>query len=177
MDELYTDIRKLRDAAFRKRMIPLVRLNGTSDIPWENVARGSASLMKLFPFVQFYDYTKSVTRMRRFLYGELPANYHLTFSRSECNNDACYTILSEGGNVAIVFSTRKGAQLPATWNGYRVIDGDVDDARPSDNQHGANGSPSIKARGVVIGLRAKGKARHDTTGFVIQVGGYKGARK
>src|SRR5947208_2552747 len=54
MSELYRDIRALVRKAYRHKMTPLVRLNGTSDIPWENVARGSASLMRLFPFVRFY---------------------------------------------------------------------------------------------------------------------------
>lgn len=161
---LVKDIKSLERKAKRQRMIPLVRLNGTSDIPWENVSyhypltsNCRCNVMQTFPHIQFYDYTKSYARMWKFINGGLPSNYHLTFSRSECNDDDAVQILKLGGNVAVVFSTRKGEKLPAFWNGYRVIDGDIDDVRPYD--------PS----GVVIGLRAKGKARKDTTGFVVHV--------
>ena len=48
--------------------------------------------------------------------------------------------------------------LPATWYGYRVIDGDKHDYRFLDE------------RGVVVGLRAKGEAKYKDIdfGFVIQ---------
>jgi hypothetical protein len=170
MQELSKDVWRLKDKATRLGMIPLVRLNGTSDIPWENVrSKGYTSLMSYYPGLQFYDYTKHYTRMLMFLDHKLPANYHLTFSRSECNESNCLNILSYGGNVAVVFSTVKGQTLPLTWRGYPVIDGDIDDARPTDNFHSSNGVASLKRTGMVIGLRAKGKARRDMTGFVVQV--------
>lgn len=53
-----------------------------------------------------------------------------------------------------MFAVRKGRPLPATYNGIPVIDGDVSDFRPVD--------PS----GVIVGLRAKGAAIHDSSGFV-----------
>jgi len=107
------------------------------------------NIMEAFSTVQFYDYTKH--RNRR----DLPSNYHLTFSRSEANNDAALEWLAAGGNVAVVFDTKKGQALPETWNGYRVIDGDLTDLRFLDDKN------------VVVGLRAKGPARKDTSGFVV----------
>lgn len=122
--------------------------------------------MAKFPDVQFYDYTKSPRRMLAFVRGKLPANYHLTFSRSECNEPAALDTLSLGGNVAVVFDTKRGAALPATWHGYPVIDGDGSDARFADG--GApQGQASIGRTGVVVGLRAKGRARSDRGGFVV----------
>ena len=164
-ESLGADIRALDRKAGAARMTPLVRLNGTSDIPWENFR---PNLMGQFPHIQFYDYTKSVARLLKFLEGRMPSNYHLTFSRSECNDSACLDVLDAGGNVAVVFDTKKGAALPTHWKGCRVIDGDVDDVRPADNSHGANGSASMSQTGVVVGLRAKGRARKDTSGFVVK---------
>jgi hypothetical protein len=165
VDSLVKDITSLCKQAARKRMVPLVRLNGTSDLPWENIQGTDVySLPRAFPAVQFYDYTKSARRMAQFLQGHTtgawPHNYHLTFSRSERNESDCLEILACGGNVAVVFDTKRGQPLPKDWRGYRVIDGDLDDARPS-NQTSLGG-------GVVIGLRAKGRARKDTSGFVVK---------
>ena len=125
---------------------PCVRLNGTSDIPWEGL-----QIMQRFPDVRFYDYTKNVRRALRFAAGELPPNYHLTFSRSECNERDALSVLEAGGNVAAVFSEG----LPHTWHGFPVIDGDTSDLRFLD--------PCWS----VIGLKAKGKAKRDNSGFVI----------
>lgn len=121
------------------------------------------SIMARFPDLQFYDYTKNPGRAVTNAMGFHPANYHLTFSRSETNERQCLDVLAAGGNVAVVFSTatksgkRPAEALPADWHGYRVVDGDKDDLR------------FLDPRGVVVGLRAKGRAKHDTSGFVVQV--------
>ena len=104
--------------------------------------------MEMFPNVQFYDYTKLENR----IVGQtLPANYHLTFSRAEDNDHKLDDVLKHT-SAAVVFS----GELPATWRGYPVIDGDEHDARFTD-----------AGPGVIIGLTAKGKARHDASGFVV----------
>jgi hypothetical protein len=144
---LDNDIRLLKLKAAKQNLVPCVRLNGTSDLGWEGIAR---ELMLKYPDVQFYDYTKVLGRMLRFLDGKFPANYHLTFSKSESNQDACELVLSNGGNVAIVFKNK-----PESYNGYTVVDGDASDLRFLD---GTN---------VIVGLKAKGKARKDTSGFVV----------
>lgn len=145
--QLEKDIKALVRKASREDLIPCVRLNGTSDLPWL-----ALELADWFPEVQFYDYTKlpqAWTRTR--------SNYHLTFSHSESNETECVNALSHGLSVAVVFDTRKGRELPDTWHGFKVIDGDVSDLRFLD-------TPAS-----VIGLRAKGKiAKHDcTSGFVV----------
>ncbi len=141
-DNVATVIRKAK----AKRMHPVIRLNGTSDIGWERY-----TVIQAFKTTRFYDYTKNFNRMSAFLDGKLPSNYSLTFSRSEANEAQCIDVLRRGGNVAVVF--RK--QLPTHWNGYPVISGDENDLR------------FLDPRGVVVGLTAKGKAKTDTTGFVV----------
>jgi hypothetical protein len=135
--------------ARREEFTPAVRLNVMSDLPWERLAPW---LFTRYPQVQFYDYTKHVRRVL----GRLPANYHLTFSRSETNGEDCLRVLKAGGNVAVVFS---GRDLPPTWNGYRVINGDETDLR------------FLDPRGVVVGLYAKGTAAKDESGFVVPARG------
>jgi hypothetical protein len=144
--EIQAAIRK----ATRENKAPAFRLNLTSDVPWENIKISGKNLMEIFPTVQFYDYTKSPHRMEKFLSGDFPANYHLTFSRSETNGKIADAILASGGNIAIVFKN-----APETYNGKPVVDGDLTDLRFQDG------------RGVVVALKAKGKARRDTSGFVV----------
>jgi hypothetical protein len=146
--ELKAHVRK----ASRLGLRPAARLNGTSDIAWEDtpVPGTSLNIFETFPEIQFYDYTKITARMSK----ALPANYTLTFSRAETLKSKLDTmhVLQSGGNVSAVF----GKHLPATWNGYPVIDGVSHDLR------------FLDARNVIVGLVAKGKARQDKhSGFVI----------
>ena len=142
------DIEFLKKEAASKKLKPCVRLNGTSDLGWEGFAE---YIFKKHPDVQFYDYTKVFSRMQKFLQGKFPPNYHLTFSKSETNLEDCKRVLELGGNIAAVFANG----LPPTWNDYKVVDGDLNDLRFLDGKN------------VIIGLKAKGKARSDTSGFVI----------
>jgi hypothetical protein len=159
MATLRDNVKRLLRMAERQGFTPCVRLNGTSDIGWESEGFG---IMQAFPAVQFYDYTKSAVRMWRYLDGRMPANYHLTFSRSECNDADALGVLSSGGNVAVVFTTRRGEPLPTTWCDYPVIDGDESDLRFLD---GASTRPAHI--GLVVGLRAKGRAKTHRGGFIV----------
>ncbi len=148
--------------AARKDLTPCIRLNGTSDIEWERETlscdgKGMWNIFEEYPAVQFYDYTKGYDRMRSYLDGALPSNYYLTFSRSESNELASRAILKFGGNVALVFTG--SVEIVQQWYGARVIDGDKTDLRFLDDQ------------GVIVGLKAKGQARHDRSGFVINAAG------
>lgn len=144
---LREDIAKFSRYCRKRGQKPAIRLNGTSDIPWERVA---PSFFVDFPEVQFYDYTKSVRRMMAFLSGDFPANYHLTFSRSESNAQECLNVLQAGGNICAVFE-----KVPRKWQGYRVYDADKTDLRFLD-------PPGVG------GLSMKGRAKHDRSGFVIR---------
>ena len=150
--ELWQEVAKSIKSAARKNTTPCFRLNLTSDLPWEKIKFDGRSVMEAFPNVQFYDYCKSPERMTKFLNGEMPANYHLTFSRSETNGTLAEAFLKSGGNVAMVF--RKS--LPATFKGFPVIDGDDTDLRFLDGS------------GKIIGLKEKGLAKKDETGFVLE---------
>jgi hypothetical protein len=125
------------------------RPNVASDIRWESVAPAILSV----PGVRVYDYTKAPAAQR----GPTD-NYRLTFSVSERDASVGQALkyLQTGGTAAVVFDTVKGHALPATWNGFDVIDGDLGDSRVDD------------PAGVVVGLRGKGAARNggDSTGFV-----------
>lgn len=154
MLRLHTEIEKAIAYANKKGLSACFRLNLTSDVKWERITFQGQTIFEHFPRVQFYDYTKSFSRLKL----NIP-NYHLTFSRSESgtNHVHCALALQAGHNVAVVFSTKKGFELPSEYNGKEVIDGDKHDLR------------FIDKRGVIVGLRAKGPARQDQSGFVIHV--------
>ncbi len=146
-DKLTEELVLLEKRALKKGYTPVARLNGTSDILWENYIS-----MDAMPNAQFYDYTKSYDRMQRFLDGKLPDNYHLTFSYSEDTSALqAWSILDKGGNVAVVF--RK--EMPRFYFGYPVISGMEHDFRFRDKA------------GCIIGLLARGRAKVDDTGFVV----------
>ena len=145
---LVSELRRAEVRANGKGVPLVVRLNVVSDVPWE---RRWPGLFDAFPGVQFMDYTKDLNRITR---PELPANYHLTFSRSETNEADCRRVLDAGGTVSVVF---RRPPFPDSFWGYPVIDGDQDDLRFLD-------PPS-----VVVGLKAKGKARRDHSGFVVDI--------
>jgi hypothetical protein len=154
MQLLAKDIRRLVKKAAKANMVPLVRLNGTSDIKWENIPVTDngieyANLMTLFPDVQFYDYTKIPSRHN------LPANYDLTFSYSGVLGFQKYVnqAIDTGMRIAAVF--RKRADIPAKFMGLDCVDGDNSDIR------------HIDPKGVIVALYAKGQAKKDSTGFVI----------
>ena len=152
MTQLIKEISALVKKANNLGMTPCVRLNGTSDIPWERVRQNGMNIMEHFPHVQFYDYTKSFFRMVEFLKCSMPINYHLTFSRSEENEDKCLTVLNSGGNVAVVF--RKDF-APKDFYGKEVVNGDENDLRFLDKKN------------VIVGLTEKGRAKKDDKGFVV----------
>jgi len=131
IDTLRQDIKALIRRAKRLNLIPAIRLNGTSDILWEKLS----SLMVEFSEVQFYDYTKVPLQHR----GQLP-NYHLTFSFSGDNWQACEDAMNRGVNVAVVFA----GDIPDSYKGHEVIDGTEHDLRFLDKKN------------VIVGLCIKG---------------------
>jgi hypothetical protein len=149
MMQLFKNIKALIKKAESKGLKPLVRLNGTSDIRWENVPFEGATIFEAFPNVQFYDYTKDANRK------DLPVNYDLTFSYSGVESFTPYVekAQSKGLRMAVVF--RKIENIPLTFKGITVVSGDNSDVRHLDDQ------------GVIVGLYAKGAAKRDTTGFVV----------
>ncbi len=152
--ELIPSIRSLIRKAHAANLIPLCRLNGTSDIKWENVAfeyEGVEyqNVFEFFPDLQFYDYTKIPNRSTH-----IP-NYDLTFSFSGVVEFQPYVrkALGEGYRIAVVFRDRN--TIPAEFLGTTCVDGDDSDLRHED------------PHGVVVALYAKGRAKRDTSGFVV----------
>ena len=140
--KLADDITKHRSRALKKGLIPVVRVNGTSDIDVQELG-----IIRLFPDVQFYDYTKVFSR-----YSNYP-NYSLTYSFNGHNWGECAKKLYQGENVAVVFR----GELPEVYNDYKVIDGDKDDLRFLDE------------KGVIVGLKVKGhKAKKEENAFIVK---------
>ena len=160
MAQLVKEIAKHERKSKKEKMICGVRLNATSDIRWETVpceyqGKIFPNVMMAFPDIVFYDYTKIANRKK------LPANYHLTFSLAENNDKAARLAHENGMNIAVPFNVMRGHALPGEYTiagkALTVVDGDEHDYRPADPQS------------VIVGLRAKGKAIKDKSGFVRKV--------
>jgi len=179
MAALIKDIHTFVRACDRKGKKPAIRLNGTSDIQWETILlkevngkyitnqgmkhmgedyldtvnlelhkeKDFKNIFAMFPQIQFYDYTKIPTRK----VDHIP-NYHLTWSYSEASPTYSELIKKIKYNIAVVFRDK---DLPTMFKGFKVIDGDTHDMRFLDEPN------------VIVGLKAKGKAKKDTSGFVI----------
>lgn len=144
--QLIADIKLAQKQTAKSGKKLSIRLNGTSDIVWEKyrMVDTGETIFNTFPDVQFYDYTKIPKRVT-------PSNYHLTFSNADGNSINVIKAIADDMNVAVVF---RGA-LPTTWRGLPVISGDDSDLRFLDLPN------------HIIGLTAKGKAKKDTSGFVV----------
>ncbi len=153
MLSLAADVWSLARRAERMGMAPLCRPNGTSDITFENiVVFEGKTIFQLFPDVQFYDYTKHPSRK---LEGKTAGNYDLTYSFSAVTpkNVSIKGLVNPANRrTAVVFDRREN--IPATFRGWPVVDGDDTDVR------------HIEPARVVVALYAKGRARSDTSGFV-----------
>lgn len=149
MRDLVEDMCRAIKYSITRNHIPVFRLNGTSDIVWEKIpVLDRANIFEMFPSAQFYDYTKI---MRKSI-NTIP-NYHLVFSRSETNPKQVKRAYELGMNVAVVFD-----QIPTEFEGIEVINGDLHDLRFLDKPN------------TIVGLKAKGRAKKDTTGFVVRIG-------
>jgi len=146
MEQLEQDINLGIRQAKRLGLTPVFRLNGTSDLAWEKYTlKGSdRNVFEMFPNVQFYDYTKVLGRKV-----SQYKNYHLTFSAADGNDKDVAGAIAQGMNVAMVFD-----KLPAEYMGRVVNDADEHDLRFLDPQN------------TIAGLKAKGRAKKDTSGFV-----------
>jgi len=144
MIDLAADIGKAIKQAERKGFTPVFRLNGTSDLSWEKytVPGTAKNVFELFPTVQFYDYTKVLGRKVK----DIP-NYHLTFSRAESNDSDCNKARLQGMNVAAVYDAIPEDVYSADEHDLRFLD------------------PKVGT----VGLKAKGRARKDYSGFVIRL--------
>ena len=151
MAQLVVDVTKFIKYCGKQGVMPVIRLNGTSDIRWERIPIGSYdNIFDMFPQVQWYDYTKIANRKTDHI-----KNYHLTFSYSAANPLYAKQVkiaMDKGMNMAVVW--RSVDVIPRMFMGVPVISGDADDLRFLDPD------------GVMVSLYAKGRAKKDTSGFV-----------
>lgn len=153
---LCKDIESLQKKAKSLSLHPAIRLNATSDISWEvfELPNTTKNIFETFPDIQFYDYFKTIGRLKK----DLPKNYYLTFSMSETNEKECEEAYFKGFNVSVVYKYGNNT-LPYVSNigeikQRNVIDGDMHDCR------------FLDPKSVIVGLRAKGRAKKDVSGFV-----------
>jgi hypothetical protein len=154
MNLLVKDIELAIKQSARMNLIPVIRLNGTSDLAFEKyeVLRNGQSYSNIFmafPELTFYDYTKILGRKVK----SIP-NYSLTFSAADGNDADVYAAIQQGYNIAVVFGIKKTLPMPETYLGRPVFNGDESDLR------------FLDPKNVIVGLYAKGKAKKDETGFV-----------
>lgn len=158
MNQLAIEITALEKTAIKKGLIPVIRLNGTSDIEWENIRFNyefihnkirSVTIFELFSDLQFYDYTKNPNR------DQLPKNYNLTFSYSNKPEFKKFNeiAIKKKMRLAAVFSDQN---LPAYFMGLPVLNGDESDLT------------FLAPKNTILGLYAKGKAKKDVSGFIIK---------
>ncbi len=148
--QLANELLKIHDKALKQNKQIAIRLNGTSDIDHLHLLErysGIDFLDQFYSSLLFYDYTKNINHISRYRH----TSYKITFSRSETNQAEVKKVLKLGGNVAVVFAD----QLPEFYLGYPVINGDETDLRYFDPIN------------VVVGLKAKGDAKKDLSGFVV----------
>jgi hypothetical protein len=153
MLNIVKDIEKGIKQANKAGLTLLIRLNGTSDIKWENVFfdydNKKTNIFDLFPNIQFYDYTKIANRI------DLPKNYDLTFSYSGVIEYQPYVKKAIDNQMRIATVFRSIKHIPNEFLGLPVVSGDNSDIRHLDDQN------------TIVALYAKGKAKKDTSGFVV----------
>jgi hypothetical protein len=156
---LFNEVKNAFNRTTKKGKEFAVRLNGTSDLSPILFKDNGKNILEAFPTVQFYDYTKILNRIEL---ANKYANYDLTFSFTGYNWNDCLTALKNNVRVAVIFNVGRNADLPETFNGFKVIDGDKYDYRPLDEGN------------VIVGLRwksIKDKATNDlikNSPFVVQ---------
>ena len=144
MDDLVGDIMRAVNYARKKGLIPVFRLNGTSDLSWEKYPTryGAANIFEQFPTLQFYDYTKVLGRKVKHI-----PNYHLTFSKADGNDADVAEALLQGMSVVAVYDAIPDGVPSADETDLRFLD----------------------PKGIMLGLKAKGRAKKDYSGFVIRL--------
>ena len=157
LSQLALELKAINKRYLKKGQTAAIRLNGTSDRDFIYLLKKKCGLdvFKL-DALKFYDYTKDHHRIKRYK----GTDYVLTYSRAEDNEAQALEVLKNNGIVSAVFADT----LPAIYKGFQVIDGDAsDDQMINLKRYLSNAG----GKGIILGLKAKGDAKKDTTGFVI----------
>ena len=151
INQLSKEIVKIAAKSIKQNKKIAIRLNGTSDQDFISIIKKYKNLDllndKQFKNLVFYDYTAILGKIKKYI----NTSYSLTLSRKEDNEKEILEALKLGGNVAAVFRD----DLPTKYKGFTVVNGDTSDLE------------MIYNKNVILGLKAKGDAKKDTTGFVI----------
>jgi hypothetical protein len=143
MKDLYADICKGIRLANKLGLEPVFRLNGTSDLSWEKYEMTEGkNVFEVFAGIQFYDYTKVLGRKVKHI-----ENYHLTFSKADGNDSDVAEALMQGMSVVAVYDKIPEGVPSADETDLRFLD----------------------PKGIMLGLKAKGRAKKDYSGFVIRL--------
>ena len=143
MKDLYADICKGIRLANKLGLTPVFRLNGTSDLSWEKYEMTEGkNVFDVFAGIQFYDYTKVLGRKVKHI-----ENYHLTFSKADGNDSDVAEALLQGMSVVAVYDKIPEGVPSADETDLRFLD----------------------PKGIMLGLKAKGRAKKDYSGFVIRL--------
>jgi len=143
MKDLYADICKGIRLANKLGLTPVFRLNGTSDLSWEKYEMTEGkNVFDVFAGIQFYDYTKVLGRKVKHI-----ENYHLTFSKADGNDADVAEALMQGMSVVAVYDKIPEGVPSADETDLRFLD----------------------PKGIMLGLKAKGRAKKDYSGFVIRL--------
>lgn len=143
LEQLRRELANFEKVCERQGVKPAVRLNVLSDVQWERLG-----IPQAFPNTLFYDYSKVSNRL-----GKTPENYRLMFSYSGMAKYRKHVekALKTDCPISVVFR----GPMPSTFMGRPVIDGDESDLF------------NLFAGPVIVGLRAKGKAKTDDSAFVV----------
>ena len=143
MLDLMQDIKKGIRLANKLGLEPVFRLNGTSDLSWEKYDMlPGMNVFEVFAGIQFYDYTKVLGRKVKHI-----ENYHLTFSKADGNDSDVAEALLQGMSVVAVYDKIPKGVPSADETDLRFLD----------------------PKGIMLGLKAKGRAKKDYSGFVIRL--------
>ena len=152
INQLSNELLKIGAKAIKQNKKIAIRLNGTSDQDFISIIKKYNNLDLLndeqFKNLVFYDYTAILGKIKKYI----NTSYSLTLSRKEDNENEIIEALKLGGNVAAVFRD----DLPTKYKGFDVVNGDSSDLE------------MIYNKNVILGLKAKGDAKKDKSGFVIQ---------
>lgn len=167
--KLLKELTKFVKKAEKEGVTPAFRFNGTSDMPFHTLTLpdSKVTFLEHFKNVSFYDYTKSKGKMKQYLAGKMPSNYHVVFSYTPEMEQEAQEILSMGGNVAVAFAEKSSKKHGPTFVGksflnHEIVNADQHDLRFVEYAEGK--------RGVVLGLTAKGNGwKKDETGFFVDV--------
>ncbi len=161
LSQLALELKAINKRQLKKGTKAAIRLNGTTDVDFLYLLKNRVGLDALqLEGLVFYDYTKDPHRVKRYA----GTNYTLTFSRAEDNEPQALEVLKNSGIVSAVFAEK----LPQFYKGFEVFDGDkADDIMIKASKAVKVLKRTRKGQGLILGLKAKGDAKKDTSGFVI----------